>query len=437
MCFSSILNSNIEREEPKMVDYQIPLPGLARDFKHLTREERDFLSYFSSIDTETLIPVEKVYAGIGPKGYGIFLVLARILKIKERILSDRQLADALRRNDLYRFVTGDVRPAHNTFNTLRKRLGAKGFAEIHKRFVLKAHDLGLLEPEIPGLPKHRKKGIILVADSTFLLTSGSTTGQKDEAGNWNFADKTAAFSGKKHHSHKYPVGHKAHSLATINGVPLVTMVTPANVSDQKVILPLIEEMKDRYARLVFSYIILDKGYDTEEIHHDIYELFEIIPVIIRKKMVYPPGFTDDGYPLCPWGKPMKPKGIEYDRGRTKYACFKTCLKSRQLTLPCDYVKEQYQYGYICHTHFADGHRKYGPALPHSAIYKKLKPFRTGIERTFGLVKENRYRMEHTNCYKGIENVTIHAIEHDIVLTQDIIFDYLKTGKKSSVLNLNY
>ncbi len=40
-------------------------------------------------------------------------------------------------------------------------------------------------------------------------------------------------------------------------------------------------------------------------------------------------------------------------------------------------------------------------------------------------------MEHTNCYKGIENVTIHAIEHDIVLTRDIIFDYLKTGKKSS------
>ncbi len=46
-------------------------------------------------------------------------------------------------------------------------------------------------------------------------------------------------------------------------------------------------------------------------------------------------------------------------------------------------------------------------------------------------------MEHTNCYKGMENVTIHAIEHDIVLTEDIIFDYLKTGKKSSVLNLNY
>ena len=46
-------------------------------------------------------------------------------------------------------------------------------------------------------------------------------------------------------------------------------------------------------------------------------------------------------------------------------------------------------------------------------------------------------MEISNRYKGIENVTIHAIEHDIVLTQDIIFDYTTTGKLSPVLNLNY
>ena len=76
-------------------------------------------------------------------------------------------------------------------------------------------------------------------------------------------------------------------------------------------------------------------------------------------------------------------------------------------------------------------------MPHSLIYKKLKPFRTGIERTFGLVKENRYRMEISNSYTGIDNVSIHIIEHDIVLTQDIIFDYIKTGKISPVLNLNY
>lgn len=144
----------------------------------------------------------------------------RIIKIKERILSDRQLAEVLKKNDLCRFVTRDIQPAHNTFNTLRKRLGPKGFMEIHKRFVLRAHVLGLREPDIQELPKHRKKGIILVADSTFLITCGSTRGKKDEQGRWHFSDESVAFTGKGHHSHKYPVGHKVHSLRTVSGIPM-------------------------------------------------------------------------------------------------------------------------------------------------------------------------------------------------------------------------
>jgi hypothetical protein len=430
------LNTSIEQEGQIMVDFQLPLPGLARDFNELTKQEKDFIAYFSTIDMDSISPVVDCYAGIGPKGYNVFLILARIIKIKERILSDRQLAEVLKKNDLYRFVTNDIQPAHNTFNTLRKRLGPEGFVEIHKRFVLKAHSLGLLEPEIPDLPKHRKKGIILVADSTFLITCGSTKGEKDGQGHWRFKDESVAF-GKGHHAHKYPVGHKAHSVRTVSGVPMATITTPASVYDQKAILPLLDELKGRYPDLPFAYIILDRGYDAEEIHHDIYEHFDIIPIIIRKKMVYPKGFTKDGFPFCPWGTPMKPKGIEYDRKRTKYACFKACQESEQMLPLCDYLKEQYRFGYIGHTYFTNGYRKFGPALPHSAIYQKLKPLRTGIERTFGLMKENRYRMEETNFYKGIDNVTIHTVEHDIVLTQDIIFDYLTTGKKSPVLKLNY
>jgi hypothetical protein len=295
-----------------MVHFQVPLPGLARDISTLTEEEKDFIDYFSTIDSTCISPVVDSYAGIGPKGYGTSLILARIIKVKERILSDRQLAKTLRKNDLYRFVTQDIQPSHNTFNTLRKRLGPKGFIEIHKRFVSKAYRLGLLNPEVKDLPKNRKKGIILVADSTFLITSGSTKGQKDEQGQWHFNDISVAFSGKGHHKHKYAVGHKAHSLRTISGVPLVTLLAPANEQDQSFILILVEELVARYLNLEFSYIILDKGYDSEEIHHDIYELFGIIPIIIRKKMVYPKGFTKDGYPLCLGGFAMKPRGIEYN-----------------------------------------------------------------------------------------------------------------------------
>lgn len=169
------------------------------------------------------------------------------------------------------------------FNTLRRRLGPEGFIEIHKRFVKKAHSLGLLEPEIKELPKNRKQRIILWPTQPYLITAGSTRGEQDEQGQWHFKDPTVAFSDKRHHKYKYPAGHKAHNLSTVSGVPLVTLISPANESDQDYIIALIEEFEARYPFLQASYIILDKGYDAEEIHHDIYKFFEIIPVIIRKR----------------------------------------------------------------------------------------------------------------------------------------------------------
>lgn len=42
-------------------------------------------------------------------------------------------------------------------------------------------------------------------------------------------------------------------------------------------------------------------------------------------------------------------------------------------------------------------------------------------------------MEAHNTYTGIDNVQIHVIEHDIVLTQDIICDFLTSGKASSII----
>jgi hypothetical protein len=61
----------------------------------LTTQEKDFIAYFSAIDIDSLSPVFDCYAGIGPKGYSVFFILARIIKIKERILPDRHLAEAL------------------------------------------------------------------------------------------------------------------------------------------------------------------------------------------------------------------------------------------------------------------------------------------------------------------------------------------------------
>ena len=118
-----------------MVNFQIPIPGLARDFNDLTEQEKLFLEYFSTIDLQCIVPVVTSYAGIGPKGYGTALMLARIIKVKERILSDRQLANALKKNDLYRFITQNAQPSHNTFNTFVLRYLNKKFIKWTYIFV--------------------------------------------------------------------------------------------------------------------------------------------------------------------------------------------------------------------------------------------------------------------------------------------------------------
>lgn len=423
------------------MNYQLYFKPFSSAYEDLSDPNNDFVNYFVSIKCQNIKPVvDKVYAGIGPEGYGISLILSRILKVKEVIFSDRVLATKLANNATYRAVClmqQGKTPAHNTYSTLRSRLGVEGFRQIHRNFVIEAHQLGLLDPELPALPKNRRKGIILVADSTFIIAYCSTKGVKHENGLWLFTDPTVTF-GRPHHKYRYPVGHKAHTLMTLTGIPLVSIVTSAEVHDQNIIFQLLTELFDRYPDLLFAYIILDRGYDTDEIHRGIYENYHLIPIIIRKKMVYSKKFTKTGSPLCPFGYALYKKSIDYKRKRTKYCCERTCLKQPNLQrdfFNCEIVNKENRHGLVQYTLFKDGYRKFGPALPSSTIYKHLRSYRTAIEREYGLVKENRYRMEYTNTYKGTDNVLIHVIEHDITLTQDIIFNFKKRGQISPVIKV--
>ena len=117
-------------------------------------------------------------------------------------------------------------------------------------------------------------------------------------------------------------------------------------------------------------------------------------------------------------------------------CKKICKYDPQRHFDfCSDLNSDRPYGFTKYTYFKDNYRKFGPALPNTIIYKTLKPYRTAIERNYGLVKENRYRLEYTNTYKGFDNVLMYVIEHDIVLTQDVIFNFKKSGKISSVIKV--
>ena len=423
-----------------MGEIQIPFRVISSAGADLADPENDLVNYFLSIDTWPIATVlAKVFRPRGRKGYGVSLFLSRILKVKQVFVSDRILTQRLKEVATYRrlcgFSDGKV-PAHNTYSTLRQALGVKGYAEIHAGFVRCAHALDLLHPELPMLPKNRREGLIVIADSTTIQAYCSTSGKKQPDGTWLFTDRSVAF-GRPHHRDKFPIGHKAHSLMTVTGVPLVSEISPRNAPDQDYIFLLLDQFKKRFPEMNIAYIVLDKGYDAEPIHWRLYEHYGIIPIIIRKKIAYPKSFAPDGIPLCTWGQRMSRVVVDYDRKRTKYACKKVCQRAEQMTFPCGYLGESFPNGQIRYTRFQDGYRKYGPAIPGSTIYQKLKPLRTAIERNYGLIKENRYRMETTNTYMGHENVLMHVIEHDISLTLDLIFMFKRYGKISPLLNLNY
>ncbi len=180
LCFAVVflytpgtLNTNIEQEDHNMPRIHTP-------------REVEFLEYFRRIDKRPIMQILSEFrSSTGPDGYATSLVLARILKVKERISSDRELSDKLAKIGIYREAIGIGRqeiPAHNTFHTLRQRLGPEGFIKIHQRFVLEAYKVGLLAPPIPDLPKMVRDKIILVGDSTFLKAVASTKGEKDVNG---------------------------------------------------------------------------------------------------------------------------------------------------------------------------------------------------------------------------------------------------------------
>jgi hypothetical protein len=281
-----------------------------------------------------------------------------------------------------------------------------------------------------------KDKIILIGDSTFLKAVASTKGEKDAYGSWLFTDNSIAF-GKPHHKHKYPVGHRAHTLTAVSGIPITSLLAPANESDQAYIMPLLQMTLESYPALPFACVILDAGYDTEELHRDIYTELYLLPIIIRKpSMKWAPMLSKLGTPVCPFGYPTRRRGIEYNHCRTKFACHHACLDDPQrLLFSCKYQNSKSRFGWMTYTYFKDDYRRQGPAVPGSRIYERLKKLRTGIERYYGLTKENRYHMEANNTYMGHDNVLIHVIEHDIVATLDILYEHNRTGKWSDILNV--
>lgn len=272
------------------MDYQVPLRVFTGVYEDLTNPANDLLGFFAQVDPGAVEAiVDPYYSGLGPEGYGAARYLALLLRVKQNIVSDRRLVADLRTNELYRRAIGlgsepQAVPGRSALSAFRARLGTTGFLALHRHFVERAHAVGLTEPAFPSLPKNRRKGIIAMVDGTFLRAYAHQHPVVDEDGEKRFTDPSVAF-GRRHHIYRYAVGHKAHTLMAAGGLPLVSVVAPANELDSAHLLPLLGRFRELYPKLPLAYLLLDKGYDAERLYRAVYEDHGAIPVTARKGTV--------------------------------------------------------------------------------------------------------------------------------------------------------
>ena len=112
-----------------MGEIQIPFPTLSSAGVDLVDPENDLVNYFLAIEIQPIAHVvERAFSNRGTKGYGVPLLLSRILKVKQVFISDRVLVQRLKEVATYRrlcgFSDGKV-PAHSTYHTFRKAIGPK------------------------------------------------------------------------------------------------------------------------------------------------------------------------------------------------------------------------------------------------------------------------------------------------------------------------
>lgn len=370
------------------MEYQFPLAPFTGVYADATNPDNELLGFFAQVDPRAVETIcAPYYTGLGPGGYGATRYLALLLRIKQNIVSDRRLVTDLRTNELYRRAIGlgsdpTAVPGRSVLSAFRSRLGPEGFWALHRHFVERAHRVGLTTPALEHLPANRRPGVIVIVDGTFLRSYCHQHPKRGADGERRFTDPSVTY-GRRHPIYRYAVGHKAHTLIAAGGLPLASIVAPANELDQTHLLPLLERFRELYPDMEVAYLLLDKGYDVEALYGIIYEDYGILPVTARKaNIAYPDGYSKAGRPFCPYGIELARRGTDYGRRRTKFACEHRCRAQGAEPEPgwetCLHHAEPGA-GLISYTHFEWSYRKFGPLTPDMAIFDKLYRLRTDIQ----------------------------------------------------------
>ena len=202
-------------------------------------------------------------------------------------------------------------------------------------------------------------------------------------------------------------GYKLHVLSDANhDVPLAMILTPANESEQHMLMALYEKARDTYDWFKPTHVIGDKGYDSEANNRYVIEQ-GATPVIDINKPTAHDGMYDGiyngkGKPTCMGMKGMTYVRTDPETGHHLYRCrHKGChllTEGTKAITHCD-TEEWFDP--------EDNPRVMGPLPRHTDEWKTIYKKRMTIERMFGRCKQDRLLEGH--LFLKMAKIRLHTI----------------------------
>lgn len=377
-----------------------------------------------------ILDLSKVVGGLqkksksGPKGHDHENMLRALLaKRLENIKYTKTLVERLKSDPVFRYTCGfpvaGKTPSEATFSRFIQSLSDNGplLEDILEELVVKAKELGIIDGEHIAIDASKLDSYDAAVPKSKVINDG-------EHPHW----------GSKRDTHGNQIrwfGWKIHAAVdTKSELPIAVCITPANVSDGTMAIPLVEDIKRRYSGIVNpGYYMMDMGYDFDDIYRTIHEDHNaqaIIPINRRGAYAPPEGLDWDCAPLCSMGYRMTYWG--YDNGSIKFRC-PHAMGKVNCPMGTSWCSSS-SYGAVVKKKISDNPRYFTYPHRESAKWTKLYNERTSVERTFARLKENLGLNNIT--VRGIRKTKIHVLLSCITLIAGTIaINQHKAGKEAA------
>ncbi|MGI6706740.1 MAG: transposase [Clostridia bacterium] len=181
------------------------------------------------------------------------------------------LVERLKSDPVFRYTCGfpvaSKTPSEATFSRFTKSLSDNlgSLEDILEELVVKAKELGMIDGEHIAIDTSKLDSYDASVPKSRIIHDG-------EHPDW----------GSKRGTHGSQIrwfGWKIHAAVdTKSELPVTVRVTPASVNDGIVAIPLVEDIKQRYADIIDpKYYMMDMGYDYDNIYRIIHDQYNARP----------------------------------------------------------------------------------------------------------------------------------------------------------------